>query len=296
MEAAILNGYPGFEIDVNLTRDGQLVVAHDQKLDISTRCEGPDCAPDSCKGMIADRTLDELRNCWVIYTGLVPEKKIFHSKAVQPAPMPSLEETLDRFLPDPRVKRIVLDVKPGDGGAISSATDRLLAGRPAIEIAKIIFLVRTPELRERLQKYEDSLIALESSSGWEPLERYEDLGAAGLDRYTDEEALSVSLGLGLTLSGARSKSIPNRVATYLRVVRSIPELLWTVVKGKFDLSAARWDPYNVSTFEEMLHEAKRRELKIVGWTVSTPPLIRSLRRRAPEIDQLLSDLPFRTLA
>ena len=53
MRAALAAGADVLEMDIRLSRDGQIVVIHDQTLDRTT----------SCKGKVRDRTLAELRGC-----------------------------------------------------------------------------------------------------------------------------------------------------------------------------------------------------------------------------------------
>ena len=161
MNISLLNGYAGFELDVQMTKDRKFVVSHDNKLSVST----------DCTGYVSDRTLDEVMGCNVRFTGFLPEKKWFHSKATISSTIPSLAQVWNQFLPDSRLKHLTVDVKPGNIEDQVEAFSNLLAEVPLEQQKKLIFLIRDEAIQQKLEHlgYTAPLYALESASGWEPL-------------------------------------------------------------------------------------------------------------------------------
>jgi glycerophosphoryl diester phosphodiesterase len=164
MAHALWNGFPGFEIDIQVTKDNVLVVSHDGKLGTST----------DCKGKISDTLVDDVTKCRVLYTGVVPDLALFHNKAAIPSTIPTLKKVLDTYLPDPRLKHVVLDVKPGNIDVQTPAFAEILHSYPKDQTSKIIFLMRSTTMIHRLQAVEGDttpIFAREQSKGWEDLEK-----------------------------------------------------------------------------------------------------------------------------
>lgn len=76
-KAAAINGLEGIELDIQLTKDGELVVIHDERVDRTT--EGT--------GFVRDYTLAELKRLHV-YADMNPGQRI-----------PTMRETLDLLEP-----------------------------------------------------------------------------------------------------------------------------------------------------------------------------------------------------
>jgi glycerophosphoryl diester phosphodiesterase len=314
MEHALWNGYPGFEIDIQMTKDKVLVVNHDQKLNTST----------DCKGKISDRYLSEILDCSVNYTGVVPDVAFFHNRALIPGKISTLKQVLDRFLPDPRLQHIVLDVKPGDIDAQTTAFTEMLASYPKAQADKIIFLMRSTEMIHRLEKDEgqaNPLYAWEGSTGWETLEKadktndpdqiFQDLNdredsevdiqqASPVPEAKSDIGLSLSLGLGLGMSGFSHDYKGSRLVAALQILKSLPKVVARLWKhhfgnGSVDIDVLSWSKRNKAALKRLTDAAAIRGQKIVGWTVNTKAKIGWLRANSPKIDFVLSDLPYRRL-
>lgn len=100
-EAALVQGFAGFELDVHLSSDGIAMVTHDDGLGVAT----------DCRGSVRDRTGIWLRRCTVLRSPLLPESRILARRASIPAPMPTLSEVLGHYLRDVRTMQIVVDIK-----------------------------------------------------------------------------------------------------------------------------------------------------------------------------------------
>jgi glycerophosphoryl diester phosphodiesterase len=89
LRRSVARGVAVIELDVRATKDGQLVILHDETLDRTT----------DCSGRVADLTLARIRSCdagWPTHTG---ER------------VPTLAEALDFIKTTPA--RLLLDIKPG---------------------------------------------------------------------------------------------------------------------------------------------------------------------------------------
>jgi glycerophosphoryl diester phosphodiesterase len=281
MNISLLNGYDGFELDVQMTSDHQFAVSHDNKLSVST----------DCAGYVSDRPLSEVTQCNVRFTGFLPEKKWFHSRASITATIPSLAQVLQQFAPDRRLKRLVIDVKPGDIAEQVEAFAALLKDISPADQSKLIFLIRDIEIQDQLKErgFTTPLYALESSSGWEPLEKEE--------TYFDQrplEALSLSLGIGLGFAGLHERNLVTKIAGVWSAITSVIDIITN--SDGIDIAAVNWSKRNQTRFLELMNRARETHTQIVGWTVNTPLKINWLRKNAPDLDYVISDLPFRSIA
>jgi glycerophosphoryl diester phosphodiesterase len=157
-DAAIRDGFSGFELDVRLTRDGKAAVAHDDNVGIAT----------NCKGKVGDYDLEALQKCQVTKSTLVPE--VLAIKAKKSALLPSLAAVFGRFLPDSRVQTIVVDLKPAPTDQLLAALrDSLLGNLSAC--GKLIFISRDEAVLQGLQELCVPVgnFALEGNTGMEPL-------------------------------------------------------------------------------------------------------------------------------
>jgi glycerophosphoryl diester phosphodiesterase len=274
MNLALQSGYSGFEFDVQLTRDKKFVVSHDEDLSVSS----------DCSGKVINNRLVDLARCKIQYTPLLPEEKILRSPAEVPQSMSTLSDIFQTYLTDPRVKNLVVDVKPGDSiDDQIAAFDELLSQYSEIEQAKIIFLIRDLNIETRLKALGKiaPMYALEGDSGWEPLQGKLDPNA---------HAVSLSLGIGLGIDPAKGSGI-------LSILMSLPEFIkqgtlngWR--GGSVDISAIQWLPATQRKFLELENVLETRHIPVVGWTVNSADKIKWLREQTPKLPVVLSDLPY----
>lgn len=106
-DSALDQGFSGFEFDIRISKDGKIVVSHDDELRGSTNCKG------KISKMIASEIIER---CHVLRSNLIPNLRIFSQKSKKLASMPLLEEVFLRYLPQSRVKRIFVDIKQAGQG------------------------------------------------------------------------------------------------------------------------------------------------------------------------------------
>jgi len=223
-ENALRMGFDGFELDVRVTKDKRFIVSHDEDVSVST----------TVKGYVEDINLDEFKNVLVVKSAFIPEKKSTAKNAFIAAPIPSLKEVLDTYLVDPRLRTIVVDIKPDtDENIITAATNDFIDINPALH-KKILFLTRSPGTAKGLKDlFPGSDIALEGPLGTEPLDEEE------WGKYYPE-AVGKPKGAHNTISfGANLIMAFNSEETILEKLDSIAELnstydykvcMWTVTK------------------------------------------------------------------
>jgi len=288
-EAALQAGYPGVELDVHVSKDGQFIVSHDADLSIST----------NCKGMIADLNASEITPCLVTRSGLVPETSFASRRAKAYGYVPTLRHVFSAYLPYSRMKTIVIDIKPGNAETQSRAMERAMEGYAAFA-DKIIFLQRDNDLVAKMKSnagWDQARYALEGETGWEPLndpERAQFLkeGISTADGAKMHDSISLSVGLGLGLNGW-GRDIPSSIGALGRALGSIPNLLfhWNI-----DIAHMQWSPTNFKKYRSLLSETKARKMKMVAWTVNTARKLKLLREKTPDVDFVLSDLPYGEIA
>jgi glycerophosphoryl diester phosphodiesterase len=163
-EAALRSGYDGFELDVRVTKDLRWVISHDEDLGVTTLSSG----------LVKEKTLAEARQCTVVASTTIPEVASSAIDAPLASRLPALEEVLERFLPDPRLRLILVDVKPDSEERIRAAAKADFDGMTEEHQRKIMFLVRTEETARVLRELvPHSGIALEGSMGLEPVKEPE---------------------------------------------------------------------------------------------------------------------------
>jgi len=168
-EAALRSGYGGFELDVRITKDNRFIISHDENLNVAT----------TIKGVVADKNLSDFHDVLVVKSAAIPEKKSTAKQAFIAALMPDLKTIIDRFLPDPRLKTIAVDIKPDTDEKIINAVKYDFEDLSEKSQRKILFLTRSPSAAKGIKKicpYSD--IAIEGSIGPEPIEE--------LDKYYPE--------------------------------------------------------------------------------------------------------------
>ncbi|MGB6032536.1 MAG: hypothetical protein WBH55_06845, partial [Bacteroidota bacterium] len=196
-----------------------------------------------------EKTLAEARQCTIVASTTIPEIASSAIDAPVVAPLTSMEEVLKRFLPDSRLRMILVDVKPDSEERIRAAARPDFSGMSEEHQRKITFLVRTEETARVLRELvPHSSIALEGSIGLEPVKEPERFIPELAERPRDAHD-AVSFGAGWWLR--------------------------TGASGEFRLDA-------LEEFNSVCHEYG---YKLVCWTVSDKArwdLIRE-RRFAPDI-------------
>ncbi len=221
-ETALRSGYQGFELDVHITKDNRFVVSHDENLTVST----------TSRGFIEDKNLAEIENSLVIKSAAIPENHATATEAFIAAPLVSLKKVLDTYLQDPRLKTIVIDIKPDTKERIYQATKHDFANLSKKLQQKILFLTRNTETAEKLRQVcPYSYIALEGSIGPEPIE---DLAkyfpeAVGLPRDAHN---AISFGSNIILAFESVKSAKEKIEKGLNLAKkyNYKIVMWTFVK------------------------------------------------------------------
>lgn len=127
-ERALEMGADYLEQDLQMTRDGVLVVLHDETLDRTAR--GPEGV---CTGPVIERTLDELRRCEVSSWKVEAlrnegrERAAAAVEALPPQRIPTLEEVFRRFGIDGSVRYYIETKSPGEAPGMEEALLELLA-------------------------------------------------------------------------------------------------------------------------------------------------------------------------
>jgi glycerophosphoryl diester phosphodiesterase len=160
-DEALEQGFQGFEMDVRLSRDEKLVIAHDNRLSVAT----------TCKGHVDDRDLQYLSRCRVKASTMIPELFAVHSP--KRGLVPTLKSVLERFLPMDRVKTIVVDIKPASTDKLARAFQDLFLelGQGFSSLySKVVFIARKEDvLRELRLFYAGAGFGLEEKTGIEPV-------------------------------------------------------------------------------------------------------------------------------
>lgn len=188
-KGALEQGLDGVEIDVQLTKDSQLVAHHDHALN-----------SNGCTGRIHDHTWSELKGC--IHSTL--GEGAFHGVLV-----PTLIEELQRHYPD---ARFTLDVKLNSDDdwwgylhATARAIARLQAQRGLVD--KLTVECRTPDFLRAMAESAPGIpyyLIIDDVS--KDLSTAVDLGCAGItvqaDALNADEAAAIrKAGLALTIYG-----------------------------------------------------------------------------------------------
>jgi glycerophosphoryl diester phosphodiesterase len=184
LEAALGEGFPGFEIDVRFTKEGEPVLSHDDNLRAATEC----------RGKLKATLLAQLQRCLVTRSPFLPEKRIGGKKAKFPSHIPTLAGVLTPLLPDPRVQAIVLDLKTCLGSSHIARLKEIIPSEPALR-QKIIFItLHEADAQDLRDAFKDVRIALESD---DTVSGLIDDFAQGADFWTGHEpydTLSLSFG------------------------------------------------------------------------------------------------------
>ena len=159
-DTALSQGYKGIELDIWLSKDNKAMVSHDNNLWAAT----------NCKGKITETNSEEiLKNCSVIQSAIIPEKRLLSKKSIEARPMPTLKEVFTSFLAeDKRAEQIIVDIKflEGRTNLIESLADAIpnCSAEECIDYQKrITFISQDQEDVKRLRAaYPFSHVAYES--------------------------------------------------------------------------------------------------------------------------------------
>ena len=280
-EAALSSGYKGFEFDVRVTQDKKFVVSHDEDLSAAT----------TSHGFVKDKPLSALMSTVVIKSAFVPENKSTAHEAYIAAPMSSLKEVLDRFIDDPRLQTMVVDVKPDIDENLRAAATPDFTGLTEIEQKKILFLVRNENaagIFRGLCPHSD--IALEGSIGPEPVEELKKFYPEAVDQpRRSHNAISFGANIVLTAKSVETSSETIGRAMELSRQYQYKILLWTFAK-EWRLDFLREHeffpdfilldiPYYQYALQQMRY-AKSKQWDFSGNTVSTTKYSNPIYKRA----------------
>jgi glycerophosphoryl diester phosphodiesterase len=249
-ESALRSGYEGFELDVRVTKDKKFILSHDEDLGVISKV----------KNTVKTMNLDEMRGITVTGSTTIPEMQVFSANALIAATLPSLEEVLEKYLNDPRLKTITVDIKPDSAINIITAARNDFNEMNEENQKKILFLTRDEDVAKGLRElFPFSDIALE--------------GSKGIEVFDEPE-----------------KYLPEAV--------KMPRLSHNAISLNARLMLTIFDDYDQSIFEmgKLVEIAHHFNYKVVGWTVSDEGRMNALREANIFSDYILSDAPFYKLA
>lgn len=244
-EAALVSGYKGFEFDVRVTKDKRFIISHDEDLTTAT----------TLRGYIKDKNLSDFQNALVIKSAYIPEKKVTAYEAFIAAPIEPLYDVLYRFIDDPRLLKIVVDIKPDTDENIITAAKHDFEGLTEEQQKKILFLTRTESSAKLLiELCPLSGVALEGSIGPEPVE--------DLEKYYPE-------AVGLPRSSHNTISFGANIILAFKSIETSKEM----ISKSMDLS-------------------RQNNYEIMMWTFSKDWRLNFLRENEFFPDYILLDIPY----
>ena len=244
-ESALRSGYKGFELDVRITKDNRFVVSHDEDLSVST----------TARGLVRNKNLSEVENVLVVKSAAIPENEATAKEAFIAAPLVSLHKVVNHFISDPRLEKIVVDIKPDTDERIYLAAKHDFGNLNKEQQRKVLFLTRNESSAKRLKEvcpYAD--IAIEGSIGPEPVTE--------LEKYYPE-------AVGLPRKAHNTISFG---ANFLLAFKSIET--------------------STEKIKEALNLSEKYDYKIVFWTFSKEWRLNYLRENEFFPDFLLLDVPY----
>jgi glycerophosphoryl diester phosphodiesterase len=221
-EEALMSGYKGFEFDVRVTKDKRFIISHDEDLSAAT----------TLHGFVKDKNLSEFENALVLKSAFIPESKATSYEAYIAAPMKPLSYAISRYIDDPRLQKMVVDIKPDTDENIYLAAKYDFEGLNEEQQKKILFLTREESTAEKLREicpYSD--IALEGSIGPEPVEELEKYfpEAVGLPRGA-HNTISFGANIILALKSTETSQEMINKAMELSKKYNYKILMWTFSK------------------------------------------------------------------
>jgi len=245
-ESALNSGYEGFELDVRVTKDKRFILSHDVDLGVIS----------SVNSNVNTMNLDELVGILVTGSTTIPERRIASANALIAAKLLSLNQVLDKYIDDPRLKNITVDIKPDPEDDILLAAEYDFKEMSEENQKKILFLTRTEKV----------------ANGLREIAPYSDIG----------------------LEGSKGIEVFDEPEKYLPEAVKLPRLSHNAVSLNARLMLTRFDDHEQSIFDmkRLVQVAHHFNYKVVGWTVSDEDRMNKLREAEVFSDYVLSDAPF----
>lgn len=163
-DEALKQGFDGFELDVVLTLDNEFLVIHDDKLSNTTNCDG----------FVSKSSSDELKYCSSKKNSVLPVTALIIQRTKNRDGVSFLSEIFTRYLPQERLKKIIIDIKS------DKTQETIIALKKALPVKltkasanKIIFIGKSTEMLKKIkQNFPHSSTALEGEWGSEPVIDY----------------------------------------------------------------------------------------------------------------------------
>ncbi len=227
LDQALENGFKGIELDVRLTRDHKLVLAHDDSIGRIS----------NCKGKISKSALKNLLRCYVTKNTLLPLTQILVKKVKRPSRFVSLKKVIDKLLKKNNVEFIWIDLKGNDLAILDALSDAFKDINDKKNLSKIMInSVDAKLLTKAKEKFPHIRSSLEGKWGSEPLSKPEEF-FDGVGR--SHNAVSLNVGIALGYKGSLNILIRKRrfwklLKAYIPEAkrRNIPTVAWTVNSKK----------------------------------------------------------------
>jgi glycerophosphoryl diester phosphodiesterase len=207
---ALRMGADYIEQDLQLTKDGVLVVLHDETLDRTAR--GPE---ENCTGSVIDKTVEQIKTCEV-GTWFNEENPEYARKGYVGLEIPTLEEIFQRY--GSGVNYYIETKNPEEAPGMEEELLRLMAEygltRPAAEQRQVLIQSFSPDSLQKMHALEPSLPLIRLY-----MEEEEDSGTIREDL---DEAQTYAVGIG------PSKDDVDRSLVYEAHARSLDVHPYTV--------------------------------------------------------------------
>lgn len=224
LTAAVEQGYTALEFDIQLSKDDNFVLAHDDKLKRVT----------DCKGKISNSELEKLLTCNVDKNTTLPLTQLIVRKVKRPQSMTSLAQVLEKFLNQKKITTLMLDLKSTKNDRVLDALRNATLNIKDTQLfAKIIVISTSVEtIRSIRNVYPEFRFSLEGKWGSEPLADYEKfIKLAG--KTHDLVSLNVGIFLGhepIWKIFGRKKRFWRMLSNYQYIaeLNQVPTIAWTV--------------------------------------------------------------------
>jgi glycerophosphoryl diester phosphodiesterase len=179
-------GFTAIEFDVQVTADGVIVLAHDDKISkIST-----------CSGKITSSTLGQLRKCLITKNTLLPITQILLKKVKSPQPIATLKEVIEQVVATRNLDLVWIDFKSENLDHVKSLAKLLANSLSKSQLSNIVINSQSVQVLKTVKVMFPALkTSLEGKWGSEPLKDY-DKYFSGLGKTHDVISLNVGFYLG----------------------------------------------------------------------------------------------------
>jgi glycerophosphoryl diester phosphodiesterase len=203
-DLALKMGADYIEQDLQLTKDGVLIVLHDETLDRTAR--GPE---ESCAGSVMDKTLEQIKTCEV-GSWFNEENPKYSREEYVGLEIPTLEEVFQRY--GSHVNYYIETKNPDEAPGMEEELLRLLGEygltRPAAEQRQVLIQSFSPTSLQKIQAFDPSL----------PLIRlYEDEEDSETIREDLGEARTYAVGIGPSKEDVDRSLVSDAHARFLDV-------------------------------------------------------------------------------